>query len=472
MTRSAPLAFGFILLVTLVRLIALWFDKTDLFVDESQYWLWGQDLDFGYYSKPPLIAWILRLVTELTGSVDSFWVRFPAPIFHAATASVLFFFSRQLFDERAAFWVAVTYITLPMTSLGSYLISTDTIMLPFFALGLWAYVHAIKTKTLLFAGLAGLAIGVGFMAKYAAVYFLMGAGLAAIFVPTMRPSIKQTVLFMLAFAVVISPNVIWNIQNDLTTVSHTMENVNWVKEDVGLSLNYTGMLEFFTSQLLVFGPVLFIVLIIAIWRPIYPEYRLLAWHSWPIIALVVIQALLARAYANWAVAAYIAGSLLVVVWLLDKRPVWLRVSLVINAAIALLLPILIVMGPIAAIKGKPILARYLGRTDVSDQIMARAIDQNATAIVSDSRAMMADLFVQNFKGEMVLFSRAYDRPPRSYYEQVFSIPANHPSPVLFASIGTPPGCAIHSEPLNTGVGAFANKPAYTALVTTKCLAME
>ena len=43
--------------ITLARLVLLRFNRTDLFVDESQYWLWGYELAFGYYSKPPLIAW-------------------------------------------------------------------------------------------------------------------------------------------------------------------------------------------------------------------------------------------------------------------------------------------------------------------------------------------------------------------------------------------------------------------------------
>ena len=47
-----------------LRLFALYFAKTDLFFDEAQYWLWSRDLAFGYFSKPPLIAWLIRLATE------------------------------------------------------------------------------------------------------------------------------------------------------------------------------------------------------------------------------------------------------------------------------------------------------------------------------------------------------------------------------------------------------------------------
>ena len=41
------------------RLLALAANGTDLFFDEAQYWSWGQDPAFGYYSKPPLIGWII-----------------------------------------------------------------------------------------------------------------------------------------------------------------------------------------------------------------------------------------------------------------------------------------------------------------------------------------------------------------------------------------------------------------------------
>ena len=75
--------------ITALRLIALAFNRTDLFVDETQYWLWGQHLDFGYYSKPPLIGWLIRAVTEIAGSNAPFWVRMPGPVLHGVTALAL-----------------------------------------------------------------------------------------------------------------------------------------------------------------------------------------------------------------------------------------------------------------------------------------------------------------------------------------------------------------------------------------------
>src|SRR5215510_533453 len=42
-----------------VRLAAVHAATTDLVLDEAQYWTWSRALDFGYFSKPPMIAWVI-----------------------------------------------------------------------------------------------------------------------------------------------------------------------------------------------------------------------------------------------------------------------------------------------------------------------------------------------------------------------------------------------------------------------------
>ena len=55
----------------------------ELFFDEAQYWAWGQEPAFGYYTKPPLIAWIIGATTSLCGDTP-FCVRLPSPLMHFA----------------------------------------------------------------------------------------------------------------------------------------------------------------------------------------------------------------------------------------------------------------------------------------------------------------------------------------------------------------------------------------------------
>jgi len=217
--------------ITLARLALLWFNRTDLFVDESQYWLWSQDPAFGYYSKPPLIAWVIGATTWLTGKDSPFWVRLPAPLFHAATALILAALAARLAGARIAIWVAATYATLPMVALSSLLISTDTIMAPFFALALLWHVRLVETRGPHFALLAGLAAGMAFLAKYAAIYFLLGVGIGALLIPALRIGWRNAALLLAGFAVVVAPNLIWNLMHGFSTLSHTADNVGWVREE-------------------------------------------------------------------------------------------------------------------------------------------------------------------------------------------------------------------------------------------------
>jgi 4-amino-4-deoxy-L-arabinose transferase-like glycosyltransferase len=92
--------------VTVLRLVGLRFSVVDLFFDEAQYWAWSRDLALGYYTKPPLLAWIISAATHVCG--DAEWcVRAPSPLFHAATSLAVYAIGRRLYDERAGFWAAL-----------------------------------------------------------------------------------------------------------------------------------------------------------------------------------------------------------------------------------------------------------------------------------------------------------------------------------------------------------------------------
>ncbi|MEM9855427.1 MAG: glycosyltransferase family 39 protein, partial [Pseudomonadota bacterium] len=160
-------AWLFIAVVTLWRVAMLWVNRTDLFVDEAQYWAWGQHLDWGYFSKPPLIGWVIRAVTDILGADTPFAVRLAAPLFHMATALAVIWAARAFVDAWVAAWAGAIYVAMPLISIGSNLISTDTIMLPFFALALGLYGRLIERPSAMRAITLGAAIGAGLMAKYA-----------------------------------------------------------------------------------------------------------------------------------------------------------------------------------------------------------------------------------------------------------------------------------------------------------------
>src|SRR3954453_22724835 len=78
-TRAAVLLT---LALTMARLVALFRTPLELYPDEAQYWLWSRGVAFGYYSKPPMIAWAIRAASALGGDTEV-WVRLPAVLFQA-----------------------------------------------------------------------------------------------------------------------------------------------------------------------------------------------------------------------------------------------------------------------------------------------------------------------------------------------------------------------------------------------------
>ncbi len=464
-------ALGIVLAVTAARVVLLAFNRTDLFVDEAQYWLWGQDFAFGYYSKPPLIAWVIRVATDLAGSDAPFWVRLPAPLFHAVTAILLAAVAARLLSARAAVVVATAYITLPMVAVGSLLISTDTIMFPFLAIALIAYIALLRDSAprVGLAALVGLALGVAFLAKYAAIYFLVFGAAAAIH-PALRPRPIEAAVIVAAFLAAIAPNIAWNATNGLATVSHTVDNTGWRN---GIEMAPSALGRFLAEQLLVIGPVTFFAWVLSLWRRAGPSGALLlVWLSLPIVMAVSAQALISGANANWAAAAYLPGTILAVGWLLARRRLWLVLSFVINGALSLALPLATVAGPALEIDGQPLLKRYLGLSDLSREIVSEARALGAVAIAADERAVLADLFYTGRDSGLPIFAWPKDRPPANHYEQSHRLEGQVTGPVLAVSRGdTSPPCKTAADgEIIPGPGAYQGSTFRFWLVPAGCWA--
>lgn len=428
-------ALAFVLAVTVARLFLLAFNRTDLFVDESQYWLWGKELAFGYYSKPPLIGWVIGAVTWAAGSDSAFWVRAPGAVFHAVTAMILGATASSIWGARSAVWVAAAYVTLPFVAVGSLLISTDTIMAPFFAAALWAWLRLVRGGGLAFALLVGVMAGCAFLAKYAGVYVLLGIAVAAIFVPAARIRMRDAGAILLAFGLIILPNLLWNLNNDLVTLSHTMDNVGWVREAAPLSrLHPDRLAEFLIAQFAVFGPILLLALMWRFWQREENEERMLICVALPVLLIVSTQALMEKAYANWAVAAYLSAVVMVVPALLGRAPRLLWLSMAVNGTVALILPLLTLF-PGLSLGDRPLLQRYLGQGALSAQIIQEAKAAGGVPIVADRRDVLADLF---YRGAL-----AFSAPPKGraehYYALRHALPADATGPVLWVS-GSVPVC--------------------------------
>src|SRR5436305_15296896 len=88
-------------------LVGLKLSTVDLFYDEAQYWAWSRELAFGYFSKPPLLAWIIAAAESICGSSEA-CVRAPAPILYFGTSLLVYAIARVLYDSQVAFYSALS----------------------------------------------------------------------------------------------------------------------------------------------------------------------------------------------------------------------------------------------------------------------------------------------------------------------------------------------------------------------------
>jgi len=316
--------------ITGLRIIILVLTDANLGPDEAQYWFWSREPAFGYFSKPPMIAWVIGLTTGVFGN-EEWAVRLMAPLFHFGAAGFLFVLARRLYDETTAFWAGLGWLTIPGVILSSFVMTTDAPLLFFWSAGLYFFFdvlekHSTQKETVTSVALLGLSIGLAFLSKYAALYFLAAAGTAIVLDKTVRDALlwKNAGLVFAVFAICALPNIFWNAQNDFQTVVHTAANANW-----GASLfKPLALASFLGAQIAVFGVIPFAALIWAIFahrrnRPVFRStgLTLLIFAVTPLI-IVSIQSFISRAHANWAAAAYPAAIILVTHWLFQKRTAW------------------------------------------------------------------------------------------------------------------------------------------------------
>ncbi|MFD1912811.1 ArnT family glycosyltransferase [Halodurantibacterium flavum] len=423
-----------ILGITVWRILLLPYAGIDLFVDETQYWLWGREMAFGHYSKPPGIGWLIRATTFLTGSESAFSLRLSLPVLHGLTAVMILILGEEVFELRAAALAAISYVTLPVVAVGSLLISTDTPMLFFIAASLAIWSKLRHGPHLGLALLLGLCLGLGMMSKYAMSYAWIGLALVAILVPTWRIGRRDGAVAVIVAAIVVAPNIWWNLQHDMATLRHTADNADWQ----GTQVHPDRALRFVLEQFAVAGPVIFAAMLIQFLRPKRvwedEDIRAMVLLALPALVAVTVQAFLSRAYANWAVGAYVAGTVLAVDWLAHRAPRLMKLSLILNGFIALAVPIAITQAAdLRRPDGELLLRRHLGQAEISARALQATRAAGGDVIVAHDRGLLADLFYRTRKGGPQIFAVPQTDPVPHHYALIYPLPADRDGTVLYLS---------------------------------------
>ncbi|MBI3890727.1 MAG: glycosyltransferase family 39 protein [Candidatus Wallbacteria bacterium] len=286
--------------------------ELDLFPDEAQYWDWSRLPDWGYYSKPPLIAWTILASRQLVGRDTPVAIRLPAVVAGTASTLLVYRFASLVGGGPAAGLVAaVAFRLMPLTASESVAFTTDSLLILFWVLSaIFLYRAVVQEKREAWIG-AGLALGLGLLSKYSMLIFLtwvVGAACAARARGGLRGHGRWVAagagLALLAFV----PPLVWNARHDWASFWHVAANAGKPGHLGASGLATAG--EFLGSQLGIVTPVLCCGIVWALvrcFRERSPTDVFLLWGVLPMFAMYVPASLIGRSEANWPAAAYIAG---------------------------------------------------------------------------------------------------------------------------------------------------------------------
>jgi 4-amino-4-deoxy-L-arabinose transferase-like glycosyltransferase/membrane-associated phospholipid phosphatase len=323
--------FVFLLMFSLFRIYYIQNSPLDLSPDEAHYWEWSRRLDMSYYSKGPMIAYLIYMGTFIFGDTV-FGIRIMAVIFSTLSSIMLYSLGKRLYDEKVGLSSAILIQIIPLFSAFGILFTIDSPFIFFWILSLYLFSKAANIRKennpssppiipphpplekegmggfeMVYWRLLGLSIGLGLLTKYTMAFFYPCAILFLLLSKENRRFLttKSPYIAFLISLIVFSPVIIWNANHDWITLKHTAGQAHLAE---GLQISLKSFFKFLGSQFGVITPLLLIIMAVSVWKLRKKrEGAFLFWFSIPVIAFFLLKSIQAKVQANWALPGYISS---------------------------------------------------------------------------------------------------------------------------------------------------------------------
>ncbi len=205
-------------IIVSIKLLYL-YNGPDLFSEEAQYWLWSRHIDWAYYSKPPLIAYVNYLTTNLFG-VSALTIRLGAILCGLGASYQLFRLVVEQIRSHRVGLIAIVFLNVsPFFVTASLFFTTDSLLIFCWAGALrylLRFTQTTERRNLWYV--TGFVI-LGMLAK--PTMLLFGVVVVAISYGDVRT--KLAMCFGLAAGVGSLPLLIWNSQHEWVTFRHLFQ---------------------------------------------------------------------------------------------------------------------------------------------------------------------------------------------------------------------------------------------------------
>ena len=310
--RDSSLAFLiFLLLIKAAVLICLIVGyKINLAPDEAQYWTWSRALDWGYYSKPPAIAWQIWLSTSIFGN-NELGVRLGAVVIGFLLAIAVYRLAKAVeLKHESCFWAAIIMAFSPLGIYLSFVATTDGGAIVCLTMALAVIAKGIHEKRSPNYPLAGLWILLGALYKWIAFALWPFALLGFLFFPSLRKwSVLWGILISLA---ALFPSLYWNANHEWATFKHVGSTIAGQKGG--------NFFDFLGAQIGLLSPIYFALLIISYFY-LYRSKNRSLWFcaSLPAVILCYLAAaFFKKIQPNWAAYLY-PPAMLLIAWIACER---------------------------------------------------------------------------------------------------------------------------------------------------------
>jgi len=308
----------FILALIALRLALL--STTDLSGDEAYYWMWSQHLAPAYFSKGPGVAFAIHASTAIFGATE-FGVRFWSPILGAGTSLILYYFTRRLFSDAAAFWTVIALNVTPIFNIGNLVMTIDPLSTFFWSAAVFSFWLALE-RAPDFSwhwALTGLWIGLGFLCKYTNGLEMISVILVLALTPRLRREFARPGFYSLfgVFLICTIPPIVWNAQHAWITLIHLRSRGGL---DTAPGFHPLELLTFLAEHFVTYSPILFFALawaVFASWRRVQQQFKVLYLFCWglPVFALYFLLAFNDAGTPNWDAPAFLSfGPLAMSYW--------------------------------------------------------------------------------------------------------------------------------------------------------------
>lgn len=246
-----------------LMILTINYSEIGLGPDEAQYWTWSQDLNWGYYSKPPGIAWQIWLGTAYWGNTE-LGVRFMSVVLASLYPCLIYFLAWICgLTPLACFWAGVVMAFTPLGIMGSFFAITDVGAILFWILACLAIAAPLNTQKTPSYWLIGLFIACGALFKWTV--YLLWPVIICLF-PFARHFIhRQFFLGVFISLAGLIPSLIWNMQNDWGTFRHVFSTLYVPEAKMASSTGFIhgNFFDFLGAQTALVSPILFILLLIS-----------------------------------------------------------------------------------------------------------------------------------------------------------------------------------------------------------------